>query len=129
MVTLEQAQCPNKKWFSEDRCSQYKESCDISADGNPCDFKNLPYDSESIKQRLKADREDVMRMMLDKKILKKEEGKKKELEVLENKMVDKTIGIMIMQDALVRDFGASMSLNDKIKALREVKRWKKQLKS
>lgn len=126
MVTLEKAECPDKKWFDKDRCAQFTK-CDESVDGKPCDFKNLNYDYESIKSRLDSERKEVMRFALEKKMAKKADDKKLMKEI-DDKLIDKSIGIMIMQEAFMKDFGGKMSLNERIKAMREVRRWKKQLK-
>ncbi|MCK4252635.1 hypothetical protein KAX97_14395 [candidate division WOR-3 bacterium] len=122
MVTSETAKCEDKKWFDKRRCKGFK-----TCDDPPCDLKDLPYTHEAIDAQLKKERQGVMKLMLEKKRAKKD-GDKKKFREMEQEMIDKTIGVMIMQDALVRDFALKMRMSDRLRAMREIRRWKKQLK-
>lgn len=122
MVTEAQAKCEQKKWFDEKRCKNFNTCSD-------CDFKDLPFEKIDIERQLNKERLELKGLISDKKIAKQADDKEKikEIELL---MVDKTVGVVIMQDTLVKKFGLKGfgSALDYIRAKRELRKWQNQLK-
>ena len=125
MVTYENAQCPGKKWYDRKRCE--KTQCE-GKKGEPCDFLNLEYDKDKINERIEYEQAQLQDLMEQKKRAKSH-AQKDELKRLNRIMTDKVIGVIIMQEALMKDFGVSAfkSALHMLKAKRKIQRLKQQL--
>jgi hypothetical protein len=89
------AACPDKCWYDEKRCSQVQ-LC------GTCDFLRLPYEKKAIEDRIKDEQDNLRKLLNERKHEKKGSKKYDEINM---KMLDKVTGVLIMQDALVHDFG------------------------
>jgi len=123
MVIKNEAQCDGKKWFDKKRCKSF-----ITCDYPHCDLKDLPYMTGAIKDRIDDERKALKILILDKKKAKRIRDNC-QVDLINQDMTDKAVGVLILQQALVDlGVGGSVTMLDYIKAKREVKKWKNQLK-
>jgi len=95
LVFEKDAACPDKCWYAEDRCKN-TQLC------GTCDFLRLPYEKKAIESRIDEEKKNLKKLLDDRKHEKKNSKRYEEINM---KMLDKVTGILIMQDALVHDFG------------------------
>jgi hypothetical protein len=121
MVTDADAQCENRLWFDAKRCKTFS-SC------KTCDLLGVRYEKGSIEKQIAKERLRLIELV-DAKKAAKLSGDKKEFYRIEGEMRDIVFGVMIMQKALIDDFGLGFkSVIDLIKAKRELKKYKNLLK-
>jgi len=119
MVKKEEGKCEKLMWYDEKRCSVFP-TC------NSCDFRTLPFRKDEILKQIDMERKNL----LDLQSKRKEAEESKIKNQYEGAIIDKVQGISIMQGMLIKHFGfGAMSAKDIIKGMREVRRYKKLLKS
>ncbi len=97
MVKKILAQCDQKNWFEQKRCSNFT-TC------NDCDLKDVKYTRIAIEGQIEKEKTILKDLIQQKKEAKKTKDKK-EVKWIDYQMRDHTIGVMILQKALADDFG------------------------